>query len=168
MGYIGLILNIVGLFLPWLNTFYYYDYYYPWEFIGLFGIGILSVIGSFLAFFGLLRKSRTLLAAAGLFNIYNAGGVIAFLMFCFLPEVIGIGAIICLIAGILLLIAAFFSEGVNHQTMNYNSYQMSPVSNILPGHNRITDNSNYLMQQYECSPSQPIIRYCRFCGKKLH
>ena len=86
MGYLGLFLNIIGLFLPWLNMFYYYDYYYPWEFIGLFGIGIFSVIGSFLAFFGLFRKSRTLLATAGLFNIYNAGGVIAFLMFCFLQK----------------------------------------------------------------------------------
>ncbi|WP_287585273.1 hypothetical protein [Candidatus Borrarchaeum sp.] len=153
-----------------MNVFYYdyyYYYYYGWEFIGLFGIGILSVIGSFLALIGLLKKAKVPLAIGGLLNIYNAGGVMAFLAFWYLPEVIGIGAIICLIAGLVLLVSAFLPDVTSHQTMNYESYQMSSVSNIVPGYNRVENNSTSLMQQNEYSSSPPLIRYCRFCGKKL-
>jgi len=154
-----------------MNVFYYdyyYYYYYGWEFIGLFGIGIFSVFGSFLALFGIIKKKKLPLAIGGLLNIYNAGGVIVFLAFWFLPEVIGIGAIICLIAGILLLISAFLSEFTNHQTINNEGYHKSPASNIVPGYNRTENNSNYFMQHNEYSSSYPLIRYCRFCGKKLH
>lgn len=167
MGYLGLFLNIIGLFLPWLNMFYYYDYYYPWEFIGLFGIGIFSVIGSFLAFFGLFRKSRTLLATAGLFNIYNAGGVIAFLMFCFLPEVIGIGAIICLIAGLILLVVAFLPMDIHNQAKNH-GWNQNPTFNNTIGNNNIEKNFSSLIQSNECPYSFPLVRYCKYCGKQLH
>lgn len=63
IGYFGLFFDIIGVFLPWMNVFYYdyyYSYYYGWEFIGLFGIGIFSVIGSFLALIGLLKKQKCL------------------------------------------------------------------------------------------------------------
>ena len=154
-----------------MNVFYYdyyYYYYYGWAFIGLFGIGIFSVFGSFLALFGIIKKKKLPLAIGGLLNIYNAGGVITFLAFWFLPELIGIGAIICLIAGILLLISAFLSEVTNLHTINNESYYTSPASNIVPGYNRAENNSNYFMQHNEYSSSHPLIRYCRFCGKKLH
>jgi hypothetical protein len=149
-----------------VNVFYYY--YYSWEFIGLFGIGIFSVFGSFLALFGIIKKTKVPLAIGGLLNIYNAGGIIAFLAFWYLPEVIGIGAIICLIAGLVLLVAAFLPDVTSHQTMNYESYQMSPTNSIVPEYTRVENNSNYFVQQSECSPPPPLIRYCRFCGKKLH
>lgn len=157
--------------MPWINVFYYdyyYSYYYGWEFIGLFGIGIFSVIGSFLALIGLLKKAKVPLAIGGLLNIYNAGGVMAFLAFWYLPEVIGIGAIICLIAGLVLLVAAFLPDVTSHQTMNYTSYQMSSVSNIVPGSTRVENNSASLTQPNESPPSHYLIRYCRFCGKKLY
>jgi len=161
---------MIGVFLPWMSVFYYdyyYYYYYGWEFIGLFGIGIFSVFGSFLALFGIIKRLRIPLAIGGLLNIYNAGGVIALLVFWYFPEAIGIGAIICLIAGILLLISAFLPEVTNHQTISHESYQMSPVSNIVPEYSCVQNNSNYFMQQSDYSPSHPVIRYCRFCGKKL-
>lgn len=153
-----------------MNIFYYdyYYYYNGWEFIGLFGIGIFSVFGSFLALFGIIKKNKLALAIGGLFNIYNAGGVIAFLVFWFLPEAIGIGAIICLIAGLVLLVAAFLPDVTSHQTINSGSYQMSPASNIVSGYNHVANNSNYFMQQNEYSSSHPLIQYCRFCGKKLY
>jgi hypothetical protein len=165
IGYCGLILNILGLFLPWLNVFYYYDYYYPWEFIGLFGIGIFSVIGSFFAFFGLIKKSKIFLTAAGLFNVYNAGGVIVFLIFCFLPEAIGIGAVICLIAGLLLVVAAFLPTDMhdlvtNHwnQTATFNkSIDCNTSKNIVVAGAKSNTNGF----------SFPLDRYCRFCGKEL-
>lgn len=165
IGYLGLILNILGLFLPWLNVFYYYDYYYPWEFIGLFGIGIFSIIGSFFAFFGLIKKSKTLLTSAGLFNVYNAGGVIIFLIFCFLPEAIGIGAVICLIAGLLLVIAAFLPNGTHNLATNYWN-QTAPFNKSIDRNN--SENSVFSVTKSNTNRfSFPLDRYCRFCGKEL-
>jgi len=165
MGYCGLILNILGLFLPWLNVFYYYDYYYPWEFIGLFGIGIFSVIGSFFAFFGVIKKSKTLLTAAGLFNVYNAGGVIVFLIFCFLPEAIGIGAIICLIAGLFFIVAAFLPTDMTNLVTDYWN-QTNVFNKSIDCNNR--ENSVFAGTKSNTNRfSFPLDRYCRFCGKEL-
>lgn len=147
---------------------YYYYYYYGWEFIGLFGIGIFSVFGSFLALFGIIKKNKLPLAIGGLLNIYNAGGVIMLLVFWYFPEAIGIGAIICLIAGLVLLVAAFLPDVTSHQTMNCTNYHMSSLSNIVPGYNHVENNSASLMQSNESQSSHYLIRYCRFCGKKLY
>ena len=151
-----ILLRLLLLLLLWLGV---HRSVWHWDILGIW------------QFFGTIwynQEKKLPLAIGGLLNIYNAGGVITFLAFWFLPELIGIGAIICLIAGILLLISAFLSEVTNLHTINNESYYTSPASNIVPGYNRAENNSNYFMQHNEYSSSHPLIRYCRFCGKKLH